>query len=195
MRFYLFNLFIVVVFMLGFFPAMKRQPSVPRGLKIRHFLVTLAVVTLTAPAFYTVFYSVTHPQLAFAHFYGANGFVPAWLVFSLRVAGVVFGAVICTQASMLGRRLPKARPVFLRLWPFMVIIWLIESFPNPQEMKARSISFGVLAFYAILAIIIWGVVGRLVYLHFRSASSDVLFPQPNKSLQATATAPSVLTGT
>jgi len=189
MRYYIFNLFIVVVFMLGFFPAMKRQPSVPRGLKVRHFLATLAVVILTAPAVYMVFFSVTHPQLAFADFYVANGIAPAWLVFSLRVAGVVLGAILCTQASLLARRVAKARQVFLRLWPFLVLVWLIESFPNAQEMQARNISVGVLVAYGFLAILVWSVVGSLVFWHVRSLSSDVLFEQPNTAPEPTATAP------
>ena len=163
--------------MLGFFPAMKRLPPVPRNLKIRHFLVTLAVVILTAPAVYTVLFSVTHPQLAFTDLYVTNGFVPAWLVFSLHVAGIILGAIVCTQSSLLARRVSKARPVFLRLWPFLVLVWLIESLPNAQEIKARNISNGVLAIYTIFAIVAWGGIGSLIYWHYRSSSSDALFLQ------------------
>jgi hypothetical protein len=195
MHFDIFNLLLVVAMMSGFFRAMKRAPLVSRALKVRHFIVTVVVILLTSPQLYTAGFFITHPQLALADFYVSKGFAPAWLVFSLRIVDTVLGTIICVSTFALASRANKGRVTFLRVWPFLLLTWLIQSLPEAQS-KARSIgvfsSDAVFAILAIFVIAVMGSIGVLIYWHFRSRASDVIFTRtepPNTALEPTPTAP------
>jgi hypothetical protein len=171
MHLYLIGLLAVSFYM---FSSLKKPPVVPWRLGLRHFIVTAAVVVLTSEETHAVFYSVIHPKLAVAHYYVPKGFAPAWLYFCLSVAYIFLGSVIWGNSASLAARRPKARQVFLRIWPFYVILGLFHYVLAVQEHGVVT-GIGSFFIYYILFTATCAFISFAFYLHYRSSSSDVLF--------------------
>jgi hypothetical protein len=171
MHFYILSFLLVSFFM---YQALKQPPPVTWRLMIRHFIITVAVAMLTSWDVYRVFFTLTHPQLAMTAFYVGKGFAPAWIVFSLSVTYMILGAIIWGQSFSLAARKPKARRLFLQVWPFYMIIFMVQYVTIVQESGVVRSSGYFFAYY-IFGIVIQVFLGFVIYLHFRSSSSDAIF--------------------
>jgi hypothetical protein len=165
MKAVIFNFLLVSYFT---FLSMKRLPPVPRFLLIRHFLATASVAMLSGQEVYRLLFGVLHLQLAQASFYAPLGFAPAWLACSLRVLSMILGVVVWNASISLAVRKSKGRMMFLRVWPFLLTIWLIYYVIDLQS-RGLQIVWVIFGFWLI------GGIGALTYWHFRSSSSDLLF--------------------
>jgi hypothetical protein len=163
----IFNLLVTAVMMLGFFRAMKRSPLVPRPLKIRHFLLSFLALMLTADNAYYLLLLILHPDLILTVYYRPEGLAPAWFMAPLDLAITLLGTFLCMAASLLARRVSKARPVFLRVWPVYVLLSIVSFIPVAEKK-------GVLAF-PIFFMALLGGAGLFVWWHFRTPGSDLLF--------------------
>jgi hypothetical protein len=129
---------------------------------------------LTSWDVYRVFFYVTHPQLAVAYLYVPKGFMPAWLYFMLRVVSIILGAIIWGESAALAARKLKARRLFLQVWPFYVILFLVQ-YVTIVQASGVARSSGYFFAYYIFGIVIQVFFGFVIYLHFRSSSSDAIF--------------------
>ena len=178
MRFFIFALILEVLIMSAFFRAMKRPPPVSRGLKIGHFFSTAVVILLSAQDVRIACSYIMQPWLISADFYVSRGFIPAWLNFFLLITGTTLGTIVCLISSLLVRRLEKGRVIFLRIWPFLILISLIQGVADAQVMVNRMETVNNHTLFAIVAVsfvVMMGGIGWLCHWHFHSASSDALF--------------------
>jgi hypothetical protein len=170
-HFYLIS-FLSVSFLM--YHSVKLAPPVTWRLGIRHYIVTLAVALVTSDDTYLAFYSVTHPQFAVSHFYVPKGFAPDWLYFSLRVAAMLLGVVIWLESAASAARKARARTAFLWIWPFYVVVMLVEYLLVVQSHGAMK-GIGYFFMFYVLGIAFLAFLGFVVYSHFRTRSSDDLF--------------------
>jgi hypothetical protein len=171
MRYYVFS-FLSVSFLMYY--SIKVAPRVSWRLGIRHYLVTLAAALITAGDAYRALYSLTHPEYVMTHFYVPKGFAPNWLYFSLTFASMILGVIIWLEAAASAARKPRARKAFLWVWPFYVVAALIQYVIVVQSHESYN-SVGHLFVLYTFGIAAIAFLGFLIYLHFRSPTSDDLF--------------------
>jgi hypothetical protein len=171
MPFYLISFLLVSFFM---YHSMKQPPRVVTSLAIRHYIVTVLVSMWTSDELRGLFFSVEHPQLALDAYCVPKGFAPAWLSLTLRFASIILASIIWSRTFSLAGRKPKARRVFLVVWPIYVAVFLIESVTVIQAHDYVTSGGRFFGFY-ILAPALILFLAFVIDLHFRSPSSDDLF--------------------
>src|SRR6185295_19344216 len=91
----------------------KGLPQIQTRLKARHFLATVAVVTLTASEPDILYYVLIHTQASINHYFVSKGFEPAWFQFCLILAESVLGTAVWLTGFSLAFGKPKARKRFM----------------------------------------------------------------------------------
>jgi hypothetical protein len=168
MSYYFISLSVVSFLM---FHSGKLVPPVTWRLWIRHYIVTLGAALIVSDDCRWASYSVTHPQYAMDHFYVPKGFAPDWLYFSIRVASMIVAMIIWCESAASAARKPRARTAFLWIWPFYVALSMVDYVLVVQSHgPMKDIGYFYVGGIAMIAFF-----GTVIYLHFRSASSDDLF--------------------
>lgn len=171
MRYYFIS-FLSVTFLMYY--SIKLAPRVTWRLGVRHYLVTLAAALITSDDAHQALYSLTHPQDVMARFYIPKGFAPDWLWFSVTITSTILGVIIWLEAAASAARKPRARKAFLWLWPFYVATGLIQYLIVVQSHESsKSIGYFLVIYF--LGAMVIAFLGLVIYLHFRSTSSDDLF--------------------
>jgi hypothetical protein len=169
---YYFMTFLSVSFLMNY--SIRLVPPVTWRLGVRHYIVTLFAALITSDDAVLAIYSLVHPQYPIAQFYVPRGFASDWLYFSSKVAQMILGLVIWIESGAAAARKPRGRSAFLRLWPLYTVVVCFNYSIFVQSHGFVRGNGGFFSFYVVgTAIIV--LISFLVYLHFRSSSSDDLF--------------------
>ena len=178
---------IMVIFTLIFLSfllhkALAKAPALSRQQKVRHFFATVTVGVMAAPYIDQLFFCVLHPAIALDRCYVVQGFSPAWLTLLLEICCVALAAIVWSAAASLAARKSKTRNLFLRVWPIMVVLILVQYVAIVSE-RATDRGLAVQLIFYLCGIGLFVGLGMVIDRHFRSARSDIIFMQHDENSQ------------